>query len=191
MLSSSKIKSFKSSVFFAANLVIISALVNYILVGQEVFNNDGLYNAMGILISYMLYVFIFQDLIKINDVDYPIKKMKEDAFRLFFIFTISHLIHNLLSEGSLNISILWLIQTSVTIFFYVYFDYISCDLVLKLNNYQNLFLDIIKIFAAEILATLITFQQLNLVDMADLIAYSISYITWTLVIKKLILHDII
>ena len=191
MLSSSKIKSFKSSVFFAANLLIISALVNYILIGQEVFKKDGLYNAMGILISYMLYVFIFQDLIKINDVDYPIKKMKEDAFRLFFIFTISHLIHNLLSEGSLNISILWLIQTSVTIFFYVYFDYISCNLVLKLNNYQNLFLDIIKIFAAEILATLITFQQLNLVDMADLIAYSISYITWTLVIKKLILHDII
>jgi hypothetical protein len=191
MLSSSKIKSFKSSVFFAANLVIISTIVNYILVSQEVFNKKGLYNAISILISYILYVFIFQDLIKINDVDYPIKKMKEDAFRLFFIFTISHLINNLLSEGSLNISILWLIQTSVTIFFYVYFDYLSCDLVLKLNNYQNLFLDIIKIFAAEILATLITFQQLNLVDMADLIAYSISYITWTLIIKKLILHDII
>jgi hypothetical protein len=191
MLSSSKIKSFKSSVFFAANLVIISAIVNYILVGQEVYNKNGLYNAISILISYILYVFIFQDLIKINDVDYPIKKMKEDAFRLFFIFTISHLINNLLSEGSLNISILWIIQTSVTIFFYVYFDYLSCDLVLKLNNYQNLFLDIIKIFAAEILATLITFQQLNLVDMADLIAYSISYITWTLIIKKLILHDII
>jgi hypothetical protein len=191
MLSSSKIKSFKSSVFFAANLVIISAIVNYILVGQEVFNKNGFYNAISILISYVLYVFIFQDLFKINDFDYPIKKMKEDAFRLFFIFTVSHLINNLLSEGSLNITILWIIQTSVTIFFYVYFDYLSCDLVLKLNNYQNLFLDIIKIFAAEILATLITFQQLNLVDMADLIAYSISYITWTLIIKKLILHDII
>jgi hypothetical protein len=117
--------------------------------------------------------------------------MKIDAYRLFAVFTLSHLINNFFTDGSLSISILWIIQTSITIFLYVYLDYITCDITLNLNNYENLFVDIVKIFSAEILAMLITFQQLNLIEISDVIAYSVSYITWSLITKKLILHNIV
>jgi hypothetical protein len=191
MLLTSKFKSLKGNILFVVNLVIVSSLINYILVGQKLFDKAWLYSSFGILISYIFYIFLIEDLIKFDDKDYNIKKMKSDAFRLFVVFTLSHLLNNIFTDGSLNISLLWILQTCITIFFYVYLDYISCDFVLKLNNYENLFVDIIKIFTAEILATLITFQHLNLIDLSDLIAYIISYITWTLIIKKLILHNIL
>jgi len=191
MLLSSKFKSLKGNIIFVTNLVIVSSIINHILVGEKLFDKKWLYSSLGILISYIFYVFLIEDLIKFNDDDYPIKKMKSDAYRLFAVFTLSHLINNLFLEGSLTISILWLLQTSVTIFFYVYLDYISCDFVLKLNNYKVLIIDLIKIFTAELLATIITFQHFNLVELSDLIAYSVSYITWSLIIKKIILHDIL
>lgn len=186
MLSPSKYNSLKSNILFVTNLMIISSLVNHFLVDEKLYDKNWLYSSFGILISYFIYILFIEELVNIKDEDYPIKRMKKDAYRLFVVFTISHLIRNYLIDNSITISILWLVQTSVTIFFYVYLDYISCDFVLKLNNYQNLFLDIIKIFTAEILATLITFQHLELIDISDLIGYSISYITWTLFIKHFI-----
>jgi hypothetical protein len=133
MLTSSKFKTLKNNIFFVTNLVIISSLINYILVGEKLFDKKWLYSSLGILISYIFYVFFIDDLIKFDDKEYTIKKMKSDAYRLFIVFTISHLINNFLIEGSLTISFLWIIQTLVTVFFYVYLDYISCDFVLILN----------------------------------------------------------
>jgi hypothetical protein len=112
--------------------------------------------------------------------------MKMDAIRYFVIFTISHLLTNYLVHGSFKVSGLWLVQTIITIFFYVIFDYIFSDFVLKLNTYKSLFLDILKIFFAEILAMLITFQTIYLIDMSQLIAYIVSYLVWALIVKKLI-----
>lgn len=191
MLLASKFKSLKNNILFICNLMIISSFINYILVGETLYDKKWLYSSFGILISYIFYVFFIEDLVKFNDLDYNIKKMKSDSYRLFAIFTLSHLINNLITEGSITISLLWLVQTSITIFLYVYLDYISCDFILKLNNFEMLFMDLIKIFSAEIIATLITFQQLNLIDLSDLIAYSISYIIWSLVIKKLVVHNIL
>jgi hypothetical protein len=88
--------------------------------------------------------------------------------------------------GSFKITFLWFIQTLITIFFYVVFDYIFSDFVLKLNNYKILLIDVSKILLAEILAMMITFQTLELSDLSQLIAYIVSYIVWALIIKKLI-----
>jgi hypothetical protein len=89
-------------------------------------------------------------------------------------------------DGSIELSILWFVQTVITVFLYVIFDYIFSDFVLNLNNYKILYIDIVKILFAEILAILVTFQSLELIDLSQLIAYVVSYIVWSLVVKKII-----
>lgn len=186
MTISSKFKDLRKNIYFITNLVILSNLINYYLYSEELYNKEWLYGSFGILITYIFYLLFINDYVKVDDKNYLRKKMKMDAIRYFIIFTMSHLISNYIINGSFKLSGLWLIQTLITIFFYVIFDYTFSDFVLKLNNYKSLFLDIIKILSAEILAMLITFQVIDLVDMSQLIAYIVSYLVWALIIKKLI-----
>jgi len=186
MTTSSKFKDLKKNLYFITNLVIVSNLINYYLYGEKLYDNEWLYSSFGILITYAFYLLFINDYIKVDDKDYLRKRMKIDAIRYFIIFTLSHLIINFMIRGSFTITSLWLIQTIITVFFYVNFDYIFSDFVLKLNTYKSLFLDILKILLAEILATIITFQTIDLIDMAQLISYITSYLVWALIIKKLI-----
>ena len=185
MLLTSKFKDLKKNIFFVTNLVIVSNLINYLLSGEELYNREWLYSSFGILITYIFYLFFISDFIKIEDKNYLRKRMKLDAIRYFFIFTLSHFISNYMIHGSIEITMLWSIQTVITVFLYVIFDYIFSDFVLNLNNYKILYIDIVKILFAEILAILVTFQNLELIDLSQLIAYVVSYIVWSLVVKKL------
>ena len=181
-----KFKELKKNILFVTNLVILSNLINYYLDGEELYNKQWLYSSLGILITYTFYLLFINDFIKVEDKDYLRKRMKLDAIRYFIIFSLSHLIRNYMLYGSFKITFLWFIQTLITIFFYVMFDYIFSDYVLKLNNYKILLIDVSKILLAEILAMMITFQTLELSDLSQLIAYIVSYIVWALIIKKLI-----
>ena len=186
MTTSSKFKDLKKNIFFITNLVIVSNLINYYLSGEKLYDKVWLYSSFGILINYGFYLLFINDYVKVDDKDYLRKRMKMDAIRYFVIFTISHLLTNYLVHGSFKASGLWLVQTIITVFFYVIFDYTFSDFVLKLNTYKSLFLDILKILFAEILAMMITFQTINLIDMSQLIAYIVSYLVWALIVKKLI-----
>ena len=186
MTTSSKFKDLKKNIFFITNLVIVSNLINYYLSGEKLYDKEWLYSSFAILLTYIIYIFVVNDYVKVDDKDYLRKRMKMDAIRYFVIFTISHLLTNYLVHGSFKASGLWLVQTIITVCFYVFFDYIFSDFVLKLNTYKSLFLDILKILLAEILATIITFQTIDLIDMAQLISYITSYLVWALIIKKLI-----
>jgi hypothetical protein len=186
MTTSSKFKDLKKNIFFITNLVIVSNLINYYLSGEKLYDKEWLYSSFAILITYIIYILVVNDYVNIEDKDYLRKRMKMDAIRYFVIFTISHLLTNYLVHGSFKASGLWLVQTIITVFFYVIFDYIFSDFVLKLNTYKSLFLDILKIFFAEILAMMITFQTIDLIDMSQLIAYIVSYLVWALIVKKLI-----
>jgi hypothetical protein len=68
---------------------------------------------------------------------------------------------------------------------YISFDYFLCDY--STNEISLIFLNVVKIFIAEILGLLIIFQKINLVDISDLLAYIIAYLVWYLIIKKFIL----
>ena len=185
MISSNKFKVIKNHILFLTNLVIIINLVNYYLVDEELFDKSWLYSSYGIILAYIIYLLLDNTEVNINDKDYLIKKSKYDAIRYFILFTLSHIIINFFKDGNVKISFLWFFEIILTITMYISFDYFLCDY--STNEISLIFLNVVKIFIAEILGLLIIFQKINLVDISDLLAYIIAYLVWYLIIKKFIL----
>jgi len=180
MISSLKLGNIRNNIYFVANIMIISNLVNYSLMGTSLFDNEWLYSSFGILIAYIFYSLVSDKLISFNDEDYIRKKSKEDAIKYIVIYTLAHFLVNFFNKGFVELSITWGIRTFITIGSYIYFDYIFSDLFLKFNYYEILFFDLIKIFMAEIIGVYIIYHELVIVEMAELIAYAFSYIVWKL-----------
>ena len=180
MISSLKLENFKSNIYFVANIMIVSNLINYSLIGTSLFDNKWLYSSFGILIAYIFYSFISDNLISFNDEAYAYKKSKNDAIRYIVIYTLAHFLVSFLDKGFVELTFEWAIRTFITIGGYIYFDYIFSDLFLKLNHYEILFFDLIKIVIAEIFGLYIVYQEFYIVEIVDLIAYAFSYIVWNL-----------
>ena len=70
MISSLKLENVKNNIYFVANIMILSNVVNYSLLGTSLFDNKWLYSSFGILIAYIFYSFISDNLISFNDDDY-------------------------------------------------------------------------------------------------------------------------
>ena len=158
MISSLKLENVKNNIYFVANIMILSNVVNYSLLGTSLFDNKWLYSSFGILIAYIFYSFISDNLISFNDDDYIYKKSKNDAIRYIVIYTLGHFLVSFLDKGFVELTLTWAIRTFITIGGYIYFDYIFSDLFLKLNHYEILFFDLIKIIIAEIIGLYIVYQ---------------------------------
>jgi len=185
MISSNKFKIIKNHILFLTNLVIIINIVNYYLVEEELFDKNWLNSSYGIILAYIIYLVFDNTEVNVNDKDYLIKKSKHDAFRYFILFTLSHIIINFFKDGNIKISLLWFFEIILTITMYISFDYFLCDY--STNEISLIFLNVFKILVAEVIALLIIFQKVNLVDLSDLLAYVIAYLVWYLIIKKFIL----
>jgi len=166
--------------------MVISNLINNYLVDSKLFDNKWLLTSFGILIAYLLYSLISTDYISVDDKDYKSKKTKEDAIKYLIIYTLSHSVTGYMHDGFVELSYNWFIRTLATVGGFVTFDYICSDMILQLNSYQILFLDLFKIVIAELFGGYVVSEIFNTFDIADLIAYSFSYAFWSLFIKKII-----
>ena len=99
MISSLKLENVKNNIYFVANIMILSNVVNYSLLGTSLFDNKWLYSSFGILIAYIFYSFISDNLISFNDDDYIYKKSKNDAIRYIVIYTLAHFLVSFLDKG--------------------------------------------------------------------------------------------
>ena len=182
MISSVKLENVKTNLFFVANLMIFSNIINYYLVGGELFNVKWLYSSFAIAFSYIIYSLVAESYVVIKDNDYRIKKSKEDVIRYMTIYTI----YQAIQEGILELSFSWASRTLITVLGYVGFDYFFSDVLLNLNNAHLLGMDLVKIIIAEMIGLFIIYEEYTFIKGADLISYLFSYIIWSLFTKKLI-----
>ena len=182
MISSLKLENAKSNLFFVANLMIFSNLINYYLVGGELFTVKWLYSSFAIAFSYIIYSLVGENYVNIKENDYRIKKSKEDMIRYMSIYTL----YQAIQEGILELSFSWATKTMITVVGYVGFDYLFSDILLNLSTPYMLSMDLIKIIAAETIGLFIIYEEFNFIKGADLVSYVFSYIIWSLFTKKLI-----
>lgn len=186
MIKSVKLENVKNNIFFVANIMIFSSLINYYLVGTEIFTSKWLYSSFAVTFAYVSYSLIAENWVTFKDDDIRIKKGKEDMVRYMSIYTLCQALIVFIEEGIIEITFLWASKTFFTVAGYVIFDYIFSDLLLNLSNYHILAFDLVKIAAAELIGLLIIFEQFDFIKASDLIAYLFSYIIWSLFTKKLI-----
>jgi len=182
MISSVKLENIKNNLFFVTNLMIFSNLINYYLIGGELFTVKWLYSSFAIAFSYIIYSLVGENYVDIKENDFRIKKSKEDMIRYMTIYTI----YQAIEAGILELSFSWVSKTLVTVISYVGFDYFFSDILLSLSTHNILALDLVKIIAAEILGLFIIYEEFSFIKGADLISYLFSYIIWSLFTKKLI-----
>ena len=115
-----------------------------------------------------------------------LRRSKEDALRYLTIYTIYQLFIVYVEKGIIELSMTWAMKTILIIGSYVSFDYIFSDFLFNLNNNHILFIDLIKIGAAEVIGAFVISQEMNLMESSDLIAYLFSYLIWNLFTKNLI-----
>jgi len=186
MIKTGKLEGLKNNIFFAANLMIFSNLINYYLIDSELFDNKWLYSAFILVFSYSIYS-LFSDLfINIKDKNLKIKRTKEDAIRYMTIYTIYQLFLIYVEKGIFELSFSWVIKTFIIVTSYISFDYLFIDMVFNLDRYQILYLDFIKIILAEIIGIFVISQEIGFIEISDLVAYLFSYLIWILFTKKIL-----
>lgn len=182
MITSVKLENVKSNLFFVTNLMIFSNLINYYLVGGELFTVKWLYSSFAIAFSYIIYSLIGERYVNIKDNDYRMKKSKEDIIRYMCIYTI----YQAIQEGILELSFPWALKTIITVIGYVGFDYLISDILLTLSTPHVLGLDLLKIIGGETIGLFIIYENFSFIKGADIVSYLFSYIIWSLFTKKLI-----
>jgi len=187
MIANDKLKKLKNHFIFIANLMIVSNFINYFLVNETLFDHNWLLSSFGLIITYIIFTLCEIKPANVNDKNYLIEKSKKDALKYFILFTLSHLLINLLKNKGIKISLLWFMQILLTIGAYVFFEYIFCDITAEINEINLVFLNLSKILLSEILGIIIIFGGIDLIESSDLIAYSVSYLVWSLIIKKYLL----
>jgi len=186
MLSTKKLATLKNNIFFAANLMVFSNIINYYLVDSELFSDKWLYSSFALVLTYGIYSLTSDILINIKEDNIKLKRSKEEALRYMIIYTMYQLFVVYIEKGIIELSYSWIMKTILIIGSYVSFDYIFTDFLFNLNNTNILFIDLIKISLAEITAAFIISQEMSLIEGSELVAYLFSYLIWVLFVKKCI-----
>jgi hypothetical protein len=186
MIKTEKLENLKNNLFFATNLMVFSNIVNYYLIDSELFSNKWLYSSFVLIFSYGIYTLFSDVFIKIEEDNIKLRRTKEDALRYLTIYTIYQLFIVYVEQGIIELSMTWAMKTILIIGSYVSFDYIFTDFLFNLNNHHILFIDLIKIGAAEVIGAFVISQEMSLMESSDLIAYLFSYLIWNLFTKNLI-----
>ena len=118
MLTTSKISIAKYRFFFILNIVIISELISHYLKGHELFSNNWLYSAFGILLASIFYMIFIENYIIQFSYNSRFNQPFMDLLRLTSLFVISKIITNLLESGIININSLWIYKTLMIIITY-------------------------------------------------------------------------
>ena len=186
MLTTSEISIAKYRFLFILNIVIISELISHYLKGDELFSNNWLFSAFGILLAYIFYMIFIENYIIQFSYNSRFNQPFMDLLRLTSLFVISKIITNLLESGIININLLWIYKTLMIIITYFIIDIILADFLIKFNNYQLLFYYICKVFLSNYLIILFLYNQFTVNDLIDQISFLISYIFFEIIIKKFI-----
>ena len=186
MLSTSKIATAKYRFLFITNMVIVSEFVNYYLKSGNLFSDSWLCSSLAFLLAYIFYMLIFEDFI-LKFIYIPkINQQVVNLLRLNLLFFMSKIITDYLENGLVGINSEWIIKTSIITLSYFVSDIALIDYLIKFNNHQLLFYNIIQKFLAEYLIILFLYNQYTITDFVDSISFLISYVVFETITKKFI-----
>ena len=186
MLSTSKISTAKYRFLFITNVVIISEFINHYLKGDNLFSDSWLCSALAFLLAYIFYMLIFEDFILKFTYSPKINHQVVDLLRLTSLFFMSKIITDYLENGLVSINSEWVIKTLMITGSYFVIDIALIDHLIKFNNHQLLFYNIIQKFLAEYLIILFLYNQYTIIDFINSISFLVSYIFFETITKKFI-----
>ena len=142
MLKTSILFTLKCAFINILNTVIISELISKYLKDNELFTNEWLYSAYGMLLAYIIYMILIEN--KITQILYNSKfnsrftQPTMDLLRLTSLLFLTKIITNLLENGIISLKLLWIYKTFLILISYFISDIILADFLIKFNNYQLL-----------------------------------------------------
>lgn len=186
MLLTSQISTAKYRFLFISNVVIISEFINHYLKGDNLFSDSWLCSSFAFLLAYIFYMLIFEDFILKNIYIPKINQQVVNLLRLTSLFFMSKIITNYLENGIVSINSDWIIKTLMITSSYFIIDIALINYLIKFNNHQLLFYNIIQKFLVEYLIILFLYKQYTIIDFINSISFLISYIVFETVTKKFI-----
>ena len=186
MLSISQISTAKYRFLFVTNIVIFSELINHYLKGSEIFSDSWLCSAFGFLLAYIFYMLFLEDFILKITYTPKFNQQVINLLRLTALFFISKLITNYIGNGTIKIDSMWIIKTLMITGSYFLSDISFIEYLIKFNNHQLLFYNILQRFFAEYLIILFLYNQYTITDFINSISFLISYIIFEIITKKFI-----
>ena len=186
MLSTSKISTAKYRFLFITNVVIISEIINHYLKGENLFSDSWLCSAFAFLLAYIFYMLFFEDFILKVTYSHKINHQVVNLLRLTSLFFMSKIITDYLDNGLIGINSDWAIKTLMITSSYFITDIALIDYLIKFNNHQLLFYNIIQRFFAEYLIILFLYNQYTITDFINSISFLVSYIVFETITKKFI-----
>ena len=187
MLKTSIIFTTKYAFINILNTVIISELISKYLKDNEIFTNEWLYSAYGMLIAYIIYMILIENKIIQFISNSRFTQPTMDLLRLASLLFLTKIITNLLENGIISLDLLWIYKTFLILISYFISDIILADFLIKFNNYQLLFYFICKVFLTNYLIILFLYNQFTINDFIDKFSFLISYIFFEIIIKKIII----
>jgi hypothetical protein len=186
MSSFEKINNTKKNIIFVMSIVIISNIINCYLNDNTLFSKEWMYSSLAITFSYVIYIYVVED-IKIPKIVEPkYKQLTQNIIRLGTIYTLSKFISTYLLLGTLTFGgPLWILGMILKIGIYSGLDYFLMDYIINLKNYGNLFYNVSKLVLGEISYIYIAYSQFTHNNLLDLTSFSFAYIIWNLFIKKI------
>jgi len=186
MLSTSKIANMKYRFLFITNIVIISEFINHYLKGENLFTDSWLCSSLSFLLAYIFYMLIFEDFI-LKFIYIPkINQQVINLLSLTSLFFMSKIITNYLENGIVSINSDLIIKTLMITSSYFIIDIALINYLIKFNNHELLFYNIIQKFLAEYLIILFLYNQYTITNFIDSISFLISYIVFETITKKFI-----
>lgn len=186
MLSTSRIATAKYRFLFMTNIVIISEFINHYLKGDNLFSDSWLCSSFAFLLAYIFYMLIFEDFILKFTYIPKINHQIVDLLRLTSLFFMSKIITDYLENGLISINSNWIIKTLMITSSYFVTDIVLIDYLIKFNNYQLIFYNIIQRFSAEYLIIIFLYNQYTITDFINSISFLISYMIFETITKKFI-----
>jgi len=184
MLSTLQIENAKTRFLFITNIVILSEIIEYYLKEKDVFTEDWLYSSLSLLIAYVIFILLSDNISLVDKNNYSVKKHERNFIRQTTLFLISHIIKNYLEHGMVYFDLSYLIKIIISVLFYVFPDYVLQDKLLPLTSHQYLIYDVLKMFISDYTVSLMVYNTYSLDDFYESFSFLSSYILWETFIKN-------
>lgn len=184
MLSTAKINIAKYRFFFVTTLVLVSEIISHYLKGNELFSDSWLMSSFSFLIAYIFYMIFLEDYILKLTLTPKFNQPTIDLLRLTSLFVISKIFTTYLENGIVNINSSWILKTLMITSSYFILDIFLADFLIKFNNHQLLFYNIIKMFFSEYFIVMFLNNDFTSNDLIDNASFLFSYIFFEVITKK-------
>lgn len=188
MFSKESIERVKIDFIFATNIIIVSNIIEHFLINKELFNNVWLLSGFSLIISFIFYALFLYDLNKIDESNIRLKRLVDDLFRFGSIFIITEIVGTYLIYNRVIISYDFIKRTIFTLSGILSYDYFFSHKINNLGVYTLLVNDILKISIGSLASAYLLDGQISKSETSGLLGLLGGYITWHLIISKIIVR---